>query len=109
MDQVEIKPDEYNKYLKKAYKAEKFPKPKGFLGIEKSLPPPEMEKLMLTNIQITQDDLKQLATERAEKVRDYLMTTGKVPPDRLFITQPADIAAKEEKDKKASRVDFGLK
>jgi uncharacterized protein involved in outer membrane biogenesis len=109
VDKVEIKPDEYNKYLKKAYKAAKFPKPKGFLWFEKSLPPPEMEKLMLTNIQITQDDLKQLSIERAEKVRDYMRTTGKVAPDRLFITQPADITAKEEKGKKASRVDFGLR
>ena len=108
-EQVEIKPDEYNKYLKKAYKAEKFPKPKGFLGIEKSLPPPEMEKLMLTNIQITQDDLRQLSQQRAKKVRDYLMTNGKVAADRLFITQPQDITAKEEKGKKASRVDFSLK
>ena len=108
-EQVEIKPDEYNKYLKKAYKAEKFPKPKGFLGIEKSLPPPEMEKLMLTNIQVTQDDLKQLSIQRAENVRDYLRTTGKVAPDRLFISQPQNIAAKEEKDEKAARVDFGLK
>ncbi|MGC2424285.1 MAG: DUF748 domain-containing protein [Nitrospirota bacterium] len=109
VDNVEIKPDEYNKYLKKAYKAATFPKPKGFLGIEKGLPPPEMEKLMLTNIKITPDDLKQLSLQRAKKVRDYLMTTGKVTPDRLFIAQPQDITAKEEKGKKASRVDFSLR
>jgi uncharacterized protein involved in outer membrane biogenesis len=109
VDQVEIKPDEYNKYLKKAYKAAKFPKPKGFLGFEKSLPPPEMEKLMLTNIKVTQDDLRQLSVQRADKVRDYLRTAGKVAPDRLFITRPANIAAAAEKDKKASRVDFSLR
>ena len=78
VDDVVIKPEEYNKYLKKAYKAAKFPKPKGFLGIEKSLPPPEMEKLMLTNIVITQADLRQLSIQRADKVRDYLLTNGKV-------------------------------
>jgi uncharacterized protein involved in outer membrane biogenesis len=109
VDQVGIKPDEYNKYLKKAYKAAKFPKPKGFLGFEKSLPPPEMEKLMLTNIKVTQDDLRQLSIQRADNVRSYLMTTGKVAADRLFITRPQNIAVKEEKDKKASRVDFSLR
>ncbi len=77
--------------------------------LDKSLPPPEMESLMLGHIGITKADLRQLSTARAENVRDYLMSAGKVDPDRLFITRPEDIAAKEKKGEKASRVDFSLK
>ncbi len=109
IDLVTIKPDEYNKYLKKAYKAEKFKKPTNFLGLDKSLPPPQMEKLMMEHIDITREDLRALSSERAKAVRDYLMTVGKVDPGRLFVTRPEHIAAKEKKGEKASRVDFSLK
>ncbi len=108
LDDVTIKPDEYNKYLKKAYKAEKFKKPTNFLGLDKSLPPPQMEKLIMAHININREDLKRLSAERARAVRDYLMTTGKVDPGRLFVTMPEHIAAKEKKGEKASRVDFSL-
>ncbi len=108
LDDVVIKPDEYNKYLKKAYKAEKFKKPTNFLGLDKSLPPPQMEKLMMEYIDINREDLRRLSAERAGAVRDYLMTTGKVAPERLFVTRPEHIAAKEKKGEKASRVDFSL-
>ena len=108
LDDVVIKPDEYNKYLKKAYKAEKFKKPTNFLGLDKSLPPPQMEKLMMEHISINREDLRRLSAERAGAVRDYLMTTGKVAPERLFVTRPEHIAAKEKKGEKGSRVDFSL-
>jgi len=43
LDQVEIRPQEYEKYLTLAYKAEKFPKPRNIIGLAKSLPRQEME------------------------------------------------------------------
>lgn len=51
VDEVDVAPDEYGKYLKAAYGEEKFPKPRNFLGFAKDLPIAEMEKLMLTHIQ----------------------------------------------------------
>ena len=55
LDNVHVDAAEYTKYLTRAYKAEKFPKPRNFIGMAKDLPVPEMEKLMLTHIQTTDD------------------------------------------------------
>ena len=49
VDDVKIEPQEYEKYLRRAYKEAKFPKPRNFIGMQKDLPVEEMEKLMLTN------------------------------------------------------------
>ena len=38
VDEVRIETDEYPKYLKMAYKEEKFPKPRNFIGMAKDLP-----------------------------------------------------------------------
>jgi hypothetical protein len=84
VDEVTIEPSEYEDYLRKTYKAAKFPKPRNALGFAKDLPAEEMEKLMLTNTPVTDDDLTQLANARAQ-------------------------AAKADDKIKASRVDFSLK
>jgi hypothetical protein len=83
---VNVTPDEYNKYLKRAYKAAKFEKPRNLLGLTKSLPPDQMKKLMLENTHVSQDDLKRLAEERADAVRKYL--SAKINPSRLRIAAP---------------------
>jgi hypothetical protein len=83
---VKITPDEYNKYLKRAYKGAKFEKPRDLLGLTKSLPPDEMKKLMLENTHVSDKDLKQLAEERAEAVRKYL--SAKINSSRLHLTAP---------------------
>ena len=77
---MRVEPAEYPKYLARAYKVEKFPKPRNIIGMAKDLPVPEMEKLMLTHLQVTDDDLRQLAVERASHVRDRLVAMGKVEP-----------------------------
>ena len=50
LDDIELKPNEYAEYLAGAYKQETFAKPKNVVGLTKSLPVPEMEQLMLSNI-----------------------------------------------------------
>jgi hypothetical protein len=108
VDEVKIESSEYSRYLKLAYKEEKFPKPKNFIGLAKDLPNPEMEKLMLTNIAINEGDLRARASQRSARVRDTLVKAG-VESDRLFIVEPKSLAP-EKKDKiKDSRVDFRLK
>ncbi len=67
--QITIAPGEYNTYLEKAYRAAKFKKPTNVLGLAKSLPPDEMEKLLKSNITITEQDLLSLAVQRAAHVR----------------------------------------
>ena len=109
VDQVTIGKEEYAKYLKMAYKEEKFPKPKTMLGFTKGLPVPEMEKLMLTHIEIKDDDLRQLADRRALKVKDYILKSGQVTADRVFLVEPKSLGPETNEKLKSSRVDFRLK
>jgi hypothetical protein len=109
VDQVFIEKEEYAKYLKMAYKEEKFPKPRTFLGFTKSLPVPEMEKLMLTHIEVKNDDLRQLASQRALAVKDYILKSGQVTADRVFLIEPKSLKPEKNEKLKNSRVDFKLK
>ncbi|MBF1164997.1 MAG: hypothetical protein HXL68_08140 [Dechloromonas agitata] len=106
LDEIEIAPTEVKTYLIRAYKEAKFPKPRNVIGLQKELPVEEMEKLMLTNLPATDDDIKALADRRAEVVQGWLVEQGKVPPERVFLL-PAKV---EHDDKgKGSRADFSLR
>ena len=109
VDEVKIEPSEYQKYLKMAYKAEKFPKPKNVIGMAKDIPGPEMEKLMLTHTEVKEGDLRALASQRAMKVKDLILKSGKVEAERVFILEPKSLASEKKEKTKASRVDFKLK
>ncbi len=108
-DELNLEPAEYEPYLKLAYKADTFPKPRNILGLAKDLPVPEMEKLMLTHIQITDDDLRLLASQRAMKVKDAILQSNKVEPERLFIIAPKSLAPEKRDTLKQSRVDFRIR
>jgi len=101
---VQITPDEYNKYLKHAYKAAKFDKPRDLLGLDKSLPPDEMKKLMIANAKVTDADLKQLAEARANAVRKAL--SGKIDPARLVVVAPKLNADGIKDNGKTTRADL---
>ena len=105
LDEIIIQPDEYETYLKAAYKEAKFDKPRNILGFAKSLPPEEMEKLLRDNIIITADDLRLLAIQRAEVVKSFLVETGPVESERLFIIEPE---ISEDKST-APRVEMSIK
>jgi len=109
VDDVTIEPDEYEKYLTLAYKAAKFPKPRTMVGLLKKLPVPEMEKLMLTNTKITEDDLRALANQRAVTVKELITKSGQVTADRIFIIEPKSLTPEKKENLKNSRVDFSLK
>jgi hypothetical protein len=109
LDQVSVEPAEYPKYLAKAYRDEKFQKPRNIVGLTKDLPVPEMEQLMTANAQVTDEDLRELANQRAQAVKDSLVETSKIPADRVFLLAPK-VSAEGIKDKgKPTRVDFSLK
>jgi uncharacterized protein involved in outer membrane biogenesis/flagellar motor protein MotB len=109
LDNVRVETAEYPKYLAGAYKVEKFPKPRNIIGMAKDLPVPEMEKLMLTHIQVTDDNLRQLAVERASHVRDRLVASGKVEPGRIFLVEPKTLPPERKEKLRDSRVDFRIK
>ncbi len=88
VDAVTYGPDETEDLLRLAYKAEKFPKPRNAIGLEKRLPPEEMEKLILTAIVVGPDDLRQLGLQRAQAVKEALGTRHGVSAERLFQVEP---------------------
>lgn len=106
---ITVSKQEYPKYLEAVYKRESFKKPKNFIGLNKSLPPAEMEKLLLENAPVTDAELRALADQRALAVKQSLERDGKVPDAKLFLTAPK-LTAEGIKDKGApNRVDFSIR
>lgn len=102
------------------YSAASFEKPKYPIGIPKLLPPAEMEKLILENTPISEDNLRTLAIRRAAVVRTYLTDVAHVPPERMYSIAPKVNAVsggeseankdvnKDPAKSSMSRVDFNL-
>jgi hypothetical protein len=111
LDDIEIPAKDYPKYLERAYKAEKFPKPRNLVGMVKDLPVEEMEKLMMANMKADDEALRDLADRRAKAASQWLGREGKVAADRVFLLKP-NLSAKEgpQNDKASeARADFSLK
>jgi uncharacterized protein involved in outer membrane biogenesis len=109
VEDVQINEYEYNRYLMLAYKAEKFPKPRTAFGVAKDLPAPEMEKLMMTQLTVSDSDLRLLASQRAIRIESLLLKDGKISADRIFVVEPKTLAPEKKEKAKNSRVDFRLK
>lgn len=111
-DALEVTAEEYPALLERVYRAEKFPKPRNVVGLVKTLPVAEMEKLMVTNSVINDDDLRNLGDRRAKRVRDWLVG-HEIPAERIFLLPPKveDTDGKSEKADKerVSRANFSLK
>ena len=111
VDEVRVESSEYPEYLRQAYRQESFPKPRNAIGLLRDLPVVEMEKLMTQHATIGEEDLRELANQRAQTVRDALVTAGQVSADRLSIVAAKPLT-NEEKAKlkgKPNRVDFSLR
>jgi hypothetical protein len=81
---VSISPAEYPALLKEVYKRADMPKPRNLIGLAKDLPVPEMEKLLLADIQVNDSAVRELAVQRGVAVKDYLASRD-LPPERLFL------------------------
>ncbi|MDA8098913.1 MAG: DUF748 domain-containing protein [Nitrospiraceae bacterium] len=108
-ESVKITDEEYPVYLKKAYRNGKFSKPRNFLGIPKDVPDAEMEKLLLDSVQVTDGDLRELAGQRARTVKELIVRSGKVEPERIYLLEPKSPSPEQKENVKNSRVDFSLK
>lgn len=103
-----ISPDDYARLLAQVYKAGKFSKPKNLIGMTKSQPVTEMEKLILANTVIRDEDLRELAMQRAQKTKAALQAAG-VEDARLFVVKSRiDVTAADAKDGRLSRAQFTL-
>lgn len=109
IDDIVVAKEEYEKYLKEAYKEEKFPKPRNILGIAKDLPAAEMEKLMRANINVDDPALRDLARRRAQGVKDALLKSGKVEQERIFVVQETISESGGEQGLPRSRANLKLR
>jgi uncharacterized protein involved in outer membrane biogenesis len=101
-----LTPVERSAYLKRVYAKEKFPKPRNVLGMEISLPDPEMVKLILANTKVDRNELEDLARERANAVRDFLIGKGNVAAERIFEKNDDIFKPPAKSDAPQSRVEL---
>ncbi len=107
--EVKIHLNEYEEYLEKAYRAADFRKPRNIFGLVKDISVQRMEKLLMDHLEITDEELRSLAQERANRVRDYILSSGEIDPERIFIVEPKIYPPGEDEKVKNSRVQFALK
>ena len=111
VDDVQINKNDYAQYLKAAYGEESFPKPRNLIGLAQDLPVPEMEKLMMQYANVGDDEIRQLASQRAQTVRNALLSSGQVGAERLFVVAAKPLSSEERAKLKGrpNRVDFSMK
>ncbi|GGY21365.1 hypothetical protein GCM10008098_12690 [Rhodanobacter panaciterrae] len=104
---INVTPDEYEKYLKRAYKNDDFAsKPKNIIGLKKSLEPDEMRSLMETNVPVDDKAMHDLAERRAAAVQAWLK--GKLDDKRVSLKGPKLNTDGIDDKGKTTRVEFGL-
>lgn len=107
-DDIQLSESERSKYLEKVYSNETFKKPRNVIGLTQSIPPAEMQKLIIDNTKINEDDLRDLAQRRADLVRNYLQDQSIIAAERIFLIAPK-LNTDGIKDKgSGSRVDLTL-
>ncbi|HAF54868.1 MAG TPA: hypothetical protein DCL01_06560 [Thauera sp.] len=104
LEDIEVGAEEYPALLEKAYKAADFKKPRNLIGLTKDLPVPEMEALMRANVKVGDAELRALAQQRAQAVREWLAGDGAVPGERIFVLEP-----KVEPISEGGQVQFSLR
>ena len=107
LEDIVILDDERTFLVLSVYEDAAFPKPRDETGVEKTLIPSEKEKLLITNIRITDDDLRLLAMDRSKAVKAYLVSNGGIESKRIFLLEPKASENSEARDN--ARVTFLLK
>lgn len=107
-DSVRIEAAERGRWLEAAYKAADLKdKPRNLVGLTKSLPPTEMEALLLKSAPAGEGPLRALADQRGDRVKAYL--AAKLPPERVLLTASRLGAGGIEDPGGSARVGFALK
>jgi hypothetical protein len=75
-------------------------------AVAAGLPPEVMSARLAETMEVNDNDLRALAMARAAHVRDYLLTTGKIAPERLFLAKLSATAS--AKQNQGPRVFFEL-
>jgi hypothetical protein len=109
-DAAKIDAAEYPKLLAGVYKdADLKDKPRNAIGIAKTIPPAEMETLLLASYRVDEAALTALANRRAQTVKEWFVGEGGIPAERVFIVAPK-VGGDGIKDPGApTRVDFAIR
>ena len=79
-----LRDEEYAALLKEVYRRADMVKPRNAVGAAADLSTAEMETLMLANIKVNADAVRELALERSVVVKEYLLAR-QIPQERLFL------------------------
>lgn len=97
------------KYLGKVYDNTKIKdKPRNAIGFAKSIPPEQMNALLLGAAPLGKQALTKLADARAQAVYEQITTAAPDLADRVFIVSPKTDAASADDGGPVTRVDFAL-
>ncbi|MCD4719305.1 MAG: hypothetical protein K8S13_05515 [Desulfobacula sp.] len=107
LEEVVIETKDMEHYIDIVYTQAQFPKPRDEAGVEKELDIGEKKKLLITNINIGEDDLRLLAMNRSENIKAYLLSTGKVENQRIFLLEASENDGSN--NERTSKVKFSLK
>ncbi|MFY3382766.1 DUF748 domain-containing protein [Paracidovorax sp. MALMAid1276] len=88
-DASAVQPHEYPALLREAYRRADMPKPRNLVGVARELSEPEMEALLLAQHTATEAQAAELAAQRAQAVRAYLVQQRRLPAERLFVAAPS--------------------
>ncbi|MGA7104832.1 MAG: hypothetical protein WBX49_05755 [Candidatus Deferrimicrobiaceae bacterium] len=61
------------------------------------------------DLHVTDDDLRLLAQRRAQTVKDALVASKQVEPERVFLLEPKALVPEKKEKQRDSRVEFVLK
>ncbi len=101
-----INEENYSSLLLQVYEEATFPRPRNLIGMLTSLPDEEMEKLLLAHIVVGEEQLADLARDRALAVRNALEAINEELTPRLFLKKTDIFEAPKEGP--ASRVELGI-
>ena len=79
------------------------------IGLARELPVPEMEKLILANTRVGDEDVRLLGQLRAQAVKSWLIEKGQVPAERVFVLSTQEGDDGKQPKARISRVDFSLR
>ena len=104
---VKVEEGEYLKYLKAAYSAESFAKPKNMLGFDKELSKEDMRSLMITHVTADEKKMTELLSSRVKAVYEGLVAAG-VAKERIKMSEPVLRAPEIRERVPSSRVEITL-
>jgi len=110
LEEIVLSDEERPVLLETVFTASALPAPVDDSGKPVELTPQVMESLLILNTEVTPDQYRELANQRAFNAKNYLLETGQVERDRIFIVEPKKGAAEDRQESPTvGRLIFSLK